>query len=92
MAETLALIGLAGNIVQFVDFGINFVSKSVAIYHSADRALKENVTLEAITTDVKLLSGQVVVASATSGTATKFRNAQTCDSLRQDIRRASLRF
>jgi len=35
MAEALAAIGLAGNIVQFVDFGTKLVLKGQELYQSA---------------------------------------------------------
>lgn len=50
--DALTAVGLAGNIIQFIDFSIKLVSKSREIYKSADGALIENKHLEETTTDL----------------------------------------
>ncbi len=54
--ESLALIGLVGNIVQFVDFSGKLISKSSELYHSYDGALSENVDIETTTKHLTVLS------------------------------------
>jgi hypothetical protein len=51
-AETLAAIGLAGNIVGFVDFGAKLLSSAVETYQSTEGSLKENDELQAITSQL----------------------------------------
>lgn len=44
--DPLTALGLASNIVQFVDFASKLISQSHEIYQSADGALEDNVALE----------------------------------------------
>jgi hypothetical protein len=53
--EALAAIGLAGNIVQFVDFSGRLISESIELYHSYDGALAENVDIETATKHLVVL-------------------------------------
>jgi hypothetical protein len=52
MADPLTAVGLAGSIIQFVDFSSRLVSKSQAIHRSANGELVENEHLEQTTTDL----------------------------------------
>jgi hypothetical protein len=52
MAE-LAALGLASNIVQFVDFGIKLFSEAREIYESAQDGRAEDLELETVTVDLK---------------------------------------
>lgn len=62
--EALAIIGLVGNIVQFVDFSSKLISTSTQIYGSAEGALAENVDIEAVTNDLVLLSNNLKDAAS----------------------------
>jgi hypothetical protein len=64
--ETLAAIGLVGNIVQFIDFGSKLVAKSVQLYQSSDGALAENVDTETATNHLVLLNNKLRDANRTS--------------------------
>lgn len=55
MADPLTAVGLAGNIVQFVSFCGDLISRGQEIYRSADGALVEHLELEAITTHLDRL-------------------------------------
>jgi hypothetical protein len=57
--EALTIIGLVGNIVQFVDFSSKLISTSTQLYGSAEGALAENVDIEAVTNDLVLLSNSL---------------------------------
>jgi hypothetical protein len=57
--ETLATIGLIGNIVQFVDFSEKLVSKSIELYHSYDDALAENIDIETATKNLLILNDKL---------------------------------
>ena len=50
--DPLTAIGLIGNIVQFVDFGLKIVSKAREVRNSTTGALAENVDTERIATDL----------------------------------------
>jgi hypothetical protein len=51
-------LGLASNIIQFIDFVWNLVSESKDIYRSTAGMLAENVELEVIANDLSQLSAQ----------------------------------
>ena len=46
--ESLAALGLAANIIQFVEFGYKLFSESRALYEASDRRVEEGVELEII--------------------------------------------
>lgn len=53
--ETLIALGVAGNVIQFVDFAQRLIAKTVQIYRSADGASRDRRTLEAVLRDFALL-------------------------------------
>lgn len=53
--DTMTAIGLAGNIVQFVEIGSKVISAFVEIHHSVEGSLKSNDELELIARDLKNL-------------------------------------
>ena len=57
--ETLAIIGLIGNIVQFVDFSGKLISKSIQLYQSSDGALTENIGTETATNHLIQLNNKL---------------------------------
>ena len=54
--EVLAAVGLAGNIVQFIDFSGKLLAKSAQLYRSGKCALAENIDFETATNDLALLN------------------------------------
>jgi hypothetical protein len=57
--DPLTAIGLAGNIVQFVDFSFKIVSKASEIKQSADGVLTENLDLEIVTRDLVAINARL---------------------------------
>jgi hypothetical protein len=53
--EALAAVSIAGNIVQFVEFGLRVLCKTREIYRSTDDCLAENQDLEIVTNDLVIL-------------------------------------
>ena len=53
--EPLATIGLAGNIVQFLDLGRRLVSGAVELYNASDGATSSNRVLDETSTDLHRL-------------------------------------
>lgn len=51
--EALALLGLASNVVQFLEFSSRLVSATFELFEAAEGALSSNSVLEQITTDLK---------------------------------------
>jgi hypothetical protein len=64
--ETLAVIGLVGNIVQFVDFGSRLISKSIQLYQSGDGVLTENANTETAANHLIQLSNKLENAANTT--------------------------
>jgi len=56
MLDPFSALGLAGNIVQFVDFSAKLVSGGVELYRSADGALPKNAELKATVTDLSSIT------------------------------------
>lgn len=74
MAEALAALGLASNIVQFVSFASDLISKSHDISKSANGRFVENLELEAITSTLHKLNhglSRPVATGASSSPAEK---------------------
>ena len=61
--EPLAAVGLAGNIIQFLDFTRDTISKSRQIDTFISGTLKEYADLEDLTTHLKYLSGRIQSSS-----------------------------
>jgi hypothetical protein len=65
--EALAIIGLVGNIVQFVDFSGKLISKSTELYQSSEGALAENIDIETATNRLVLLNSKLKNAATATG-------------------------
>lgn len=55
MAEAILILGLAANIVQFLDVGSKFVSSVCSIYWSGRNEVDENLDLTKTTSDLKTI-------------------------------------
>lgn len=56
MAEALAWIGLASNVLDFLEVGAKFVSKAWNLYHDGEDAADNVPDLKAITSDLERVS------------------------------------
>jgi hypothetical protein len=82
--EANATLGLAANILQFVDFGNKILSKGNEIYTSADGTLMENVTIEAVVSHLKNTLGRLhAYPMVRSAVAQRLQNE--CNRLINDI-------
>lgn len=57
--EALTAVGLAGNIVQFIDFGCGLFNQASSIYHSQSGATKGAQDLQTITESLLSLSSNL---------------------------------
>lgn len=57
--DPLSALGVAGNIVQFIDFSCKLISTGQKIHGSASGALVENLEIEAIAASIQDLSSKV---------------------------------
>lgn len=53
--EVLSAISLASNIVQFLEFSLQVLSKGNKIHRSVDGTLEENLDLEIVTSDLLVM-------------------------------------
>jgi hypothetical protein len=83
--ETLAAIGLVGNIVQFVDFSEKLVSKSVQLYRSYDGALAENIDIETATNNLLILNEKLKDNATIVGDAQLQRLCLSCQNAGNEL-------
>ena len=62
--DPIAAIGLAGNIVQFVDFTWKLIDEAKSLYDSSTGVSEENDLLELIVNDLNDLNGNLTAPSA----------------------------
>ncbi|OCK72799.1 hypothetical protein K432DRAFT_430890, partial [Lepidopterella palustris CBS 459.81] len=84
--ETLAIIGLIGNIVQFIDFSGKLIAESTELYRSSEGALAENIDAETATNHLVLLSNKIkdAATTTTSGDALKTL-CESCESTAEKL-------
>jgi len=59
MAESLAALGVAANILAFVDFGLKFASKAAEVYNSTHGMPGEVTDLDLVTKDLKATTAEL---------------------------------
>ncbi|OCK79902.1 hypothetical protein K432DRAFT_354034 [Lepidopterella palustris CBS 459.81] len=88
--DPLSALGLAGNIVQFVDFACKLIAETRELYYSESGLSSKAETLDTITQDLRRLSDGLEVSSArgTSAAGPLIRTlAFDCKQLADDISR-----
>jgi len=60
--DPLSALGLAANVVQFIEFTANLISKGHQIHRAADGSLVENLELEAITHHIRRLNDDILAS------------------------------
>jgi hypothetical protein len=83
--EALAVIGLVGNIVQFVDFGSKLISKSVQLYQSRDGVLTENINTETATNRLVRLSSKLENAANATGDKALESLCESCSAVAAEL-------
>jgi hypothetical protein len=68
MIDPLTALGLAANVLQFVDFASKLIGGLVVIYKSASAASEDNIVLDIVVRDIQRLSGSIVALEDFSGT------------------------
>jgi hypothetical protein len=64
VVDPFTALGLAGNIVQFVDFLCKLLSESRSLYESSTGASDDNIVLEKIANDLSLLTSELTTSSS----------------------------
>jgi hypothetical protein len=67
MMDPITAFGVAGNVMQFLDFGLKAVSKAREIHNSSNGALVEHLEIGVLTEDI---AGVAVKLAASAGVAT----------------------
>ncbi|KAI9854448.1 MAG: hypothetical protein M1813_001242 [Trichoglossum hirsutum] len=83
--EALAVIGLVGNIVQFVDFGGKLIAKSVQLYQSSDGVLTENIDTETATNHLIRLNNKLENAANTTGDKALEALCESCSAVAAEL-------
>jgi hypothetical protein len=83
--EILAIIGLVGNIVQFVDFSGKLISKSAELYQSSEDALAENIDTETVTKHLLILNKKLKDTANATGDAPLQRLCVSCHAVAIDL-------
>jgi len=78
--ETLAIISLVGNVVQFVDFSGKLIAKSTELYRSHEGALAENINVETATNYLVLISNKIKDAATIASDDALKRLCESCKS------------
>lgn len=92
MAETLAIIGLASNIISFIDFGLKLFSGIGIVRDSLHGTTPEIRELDLIVEDVQRLNAGVIGQKSTGQTLSKDElrisaTANECENVATEIRK-----
>ena len=86
MLDPITTIGLAGNIVQFVDFSWKLLSETKGMYDSTTGTLAEYDIVEAISDDIIRLDDALMAPSAAGAIPEQIRNlASQCREIAQEL-------
>jgi hypothetical protein len=83
--EALAIVGLVGNIVQFVDFSGKLISKSTELYRSSEGALAENIDTETVTNHLVLLNSKLKDAATATGDSALENLCKSCNTAAEKL-------
>lgn len=79
--DPFSALGLASNIVQFVDFGSKLISESQELYKSASGTMIESEDLRIATENLQQFCDKLVVPRQTASTATRFSKEESLRNL-----------
>ena len=84
--DPVAALGLAGNIVQFVDFSCKVIQDTKSLYKSSTGASAENDVLEVICSDLVDLDNALTAPSAPGAIPDSMRNlASMCKEVAAEL-------
>ena len=86
MLDPVAALGLAGNIVQFVDFSCKILRDTKSLYESSTGVSADNNLLEAISRDLMNLNNALTAPSAIGAIPESTRNlASRCKDIAAEL-------
>jgi len=83
--ESLAAFNIVCNVVQFVDFGGQLISKSVQLYQSTDGVLTENINTEAATIRLIQLNSKLEHAANAAGDKALVALCRSCGTVAVEL-------
>lgn len=84
--DPVAAIGLAGNIVQFVDFSWKLLDEAKDLYGSTTGASQDNDLLELISNDLNVLNDKLTATSASGAIPNPIRTlAAQCKDVADEL-------
>jgi hypothetical protein len=83
--EVIAVISLVGNIIQFIDFSSNLVSKTAQLYQSNKGALAENIDAETATNHLLLLNKKLKDSATAIGDGALQNLCKSCSTTAEEL-------
>ena len=83
--DPITIVSLLGNIVQFVEFSSNLISKSVQLYRSSDGTLAELTDTETATNHLLVLNNKLKDAAAKTGNEPLKDLCKSCESTAHEL-------
>jgi hypothetical protein len=83
--EVLSIIGLVGNIVQFIDFSSKLIAETTKLYRSNENALAENIDVETATSHLVLLNNKIKDAATITSDDVLRRLCESCQSTADEL-------
>ena len=84
--DPVTAFALAGNVIQFIDFGCNLLSESLDLYRSATGTTVENIELEIVAKDIQDNIAPLRISARSFPTASHYSKLlQSCESVAQEL-------
>ena len=88
MLDPIAALGLAANIVQFVDFSWKLINDAKDLYESNNGASADNDVLQSVTNDIMLLDNKLTAPTAPGAIPDSIRTlASQCKDVARELLR-----
>lgn len=86
--EAIGSLGLAANILQFIDFTSKLVASSSELYVSNDGILDENRQIELATNDLALLNAKIKEAAVSASNEALCQLSESCKATADELLKA----
>ena len=83
--DTLAIVGLIGNVVQFIDFSGKLIANSTELYRSSKGALAQNIDAETAMNHLVLLNNKLKDAATIASDSALKRLCELCKSIADEL-------
>lgn len=83
--EAIGSLGLAANVLQFIDFTSRLVANSSELYKSNDGLLDENRQIEIVTNDLVLLNAKIKEAAVSASNEALRQLSESCKATADEL-------